>query len=138
MAREFNLRMEAQYGKDNAVDELKVETLVDSDWQALGLNERTPGFLVFVYAILNCQHTFLCGNGMERGLMFRSSKGSLYLQADDDWHLVAMRLHFDVQLESGIPAEGDAEHIIARMEACPVSRNLPPTFEVMTTVSFHS
>ena len=121
----FRLRLFCRYeDPDNSIADLEVEVLADGRWEALDLNAQTPGFLLFVYTILTCQHRYLRMNCAEKGLQLESAGGSIDLLAGEDWCVQKMHIRFDVRLKSGAPTREDVDYIVARMEQCPVSINL--------------
>lgn len=123
--REFHLRLSAQYTEpDNAVRDLGVEVLAESGWEKLELDTQTAGFLLFVYTIFTCQHLYMRTNCAERGLLLDSSAGTIDLVASEDWMIRSLEVGFRARLASGLPDPGDVPDIVARMENCPVSRNL--------------
>ena len=133
----FSLRMNATYEPpDNAIATLEVEVLADGEWTRLDLNTLTPGFLIYVYAIFTCQHTFLRTNSTERKLALKSSLGNILVEASEDWHLEKIDVQFEVTLATGEPGDDDAGYIASRMTDCPVSRNLPQNITGRTTVEF--
>lgn len=133
----FKLRMTATYRPpENEIATLEVDVLADNKWTALDLGITTPGFLVFVYSIFTCQHTFLRTNGTERELGFASSHGSIEVEASEDWFLEKIDVQFDVRLSAGEAGEDDISYIVSRMKQCPVSKNLPGGLETRTRVGF--
>jgi hypothetical protein len=121
----FRLRLFCRYeDPDNSIADLEVEVLADGRWEALHLNACTPGFLLFVYTILTCQHRYLRTNCAEKGLRLESAGGSIDLLAREDWCVQKMHIRFDIHLKSGAPTREDVDYIVARMEQCPVSINL--------------
>ena len=133
----FNLRLAATYAQpENVIDSLDVEVLVDDEWAALDLDSRTPGFLIYVYSIFTCQHTFLRSNSTERNLKLSDSRGFILVEASEDWHLEKIDVRFDATVSDGSPGGGDVDHIESRMKNCPVSRNLPENIISRTRVEF--
>ena len=133
----FKLRMAASYRPpENEIATLEVDVLADNEWAALDLGTTTPGFLVFVYSIFTCQHTYLRTNGAERNLGFASSLGSIEVEASEDWFLEKIDVQFDVRLSVGEAGEDDISYIVSRMKQCPVSKNLPGDIETHTRVGF--
>ncbi len=133
----FSLRMAATYRPpENEIATLDVDVQIDDEWTALELGATTPGFLIFVYSIFTCQHTYLRTNGAERNLNYGSSQGSIWLEASEDWLLEKIDLRFDVKLAAGDADEDDVAYIVSRMKQCPVSRNLPSDIEAHTRVGF--
>jgi hypothetical protein len=123
--RDFRLRLSCRYeDPDNSIADLKVEVLADGQWEALDLTAYTPGFLLFVYTILTCQHRYLRTNCAEKGFALASANGSIDLLAGEDWCVRKLHIRFDVRLKSGSPTREDLDHIVGRMEQCPVSKNL--------------
>ena len=133
----FNLRMRATYKPaENEIDTLDVDVLADDGWTALDFNLKTPGFLIYVYAMFTCQHLYLRTNGTERGLSFASSTGQILVEASEDWFLEKADVRFRVQLRSGAASEDNTGYIVSRMKQCPVSKNLPAGIDVNTRVEF--
>jgi hypothetical protein len=123
--RSFRLRLSCRYeDPDNSVADLNVELLADGEWETLDLGVDTPGFLLFVYTILTCQHRYLRTNCAEKGFRLESASGSIDLLASEDWSVRKLHIRFDARLISGTPSREDVEYIVARMEQCPVSKNL--------------
>ena len=55
----FQLRATFDYsGDNNGIDDIGVEISTDEGWQPLELELASPGFLIFVYSFLVCQHTY--------------------------------------------------------------------------------
>ena len=133
----FNLRMNASYSPtENEIATLNVEVLADDEWTALELNTLTPGFLIYVYSMFTCQHMYLRTNGTERNLAYASSKGSILVEASEDWFLEKVDVRFAVKLASGEANKDNTGYIVSRMKQCPVSKNLPENLEVHTSVEF--
>jgi len=66
----FQMLLHSNYIDDNNnIDQLHVEHLVDNNWQELDLNTSSPGFDIFIYAILTCQHMYFKNNAAEYGLV---------------------------------------------------------------------
>ena len=124
---DFHLRLSCHYkDPDNTIDGLDVELLTGDGWQALDLNPLSPGFLLFVYTMFHCQHTYMRLNCAERKLMLKSAGGSIDVVASEAWVVEQLHIDFSGVLKSGSPAEGDIDYIIDRMQHCPVSMNLKP------------
>ena len=133
----FNLRMIATYTPpENNIVTLNVEALIDNVWTVLDLDTRTPGFLVYVYSMFNCQHTFLRSNATERNLMLAYSQGSILVETSEDWHLEKVDVQFEVTLAGGDASQDDIDYIVERMRQCPVSKNLPQNIDSRTRVGF--
>jgi uncharacterized OsmC-like protein len=133
----FQMLLQCHYsGSKNNVDLLHVEHLVDADWQLLDLNTRTPGFDIFMYAILTCQHTYFRVNAAERGLILDSSEGLITVNANDHRSIEALHIDFTGRLNSGTVTDDSVEYIKQRMALCPVSINLKKIADSKTTLSF--
>ena len=132
----FHIRLVSTYGDDNQVRQLDVEIHENEQWQPLKLDATTPGFVVFVSSIFTCQHLFLRTNSFERGLQLASASGEIRVQADSDWLLERVEVIFDATLARGTAGREDVEYIIERMKQCPVSRNLPTSASIDTSVVF--
>ena len=133
----FHMRLAAVYSDDNRIKQLDVDIHENGQWQSLGLDATTPGFVVFVYAIFTCQHLYLRTNSSERGLEMASASGEIRVRADAEWSLQHVEVDFNVLLAKGTAGREDIEYIIARMKQCPVSRNLPASAGVDTSVVFN-
>jgi len=132
------MRLSCQYSGDkNDIAGMTVEHRVDGTWQAFDMHPQTPGFEIFVYAILNCQHMYCRVNCAERGLLLASANAEVSIRADQDWKLELMDVGIDGQLASGTPTAGDIDYIIGRMQQCPVSSNIhiPPETHTRLTLS---
>lgn len=133
--RTFQMRMLCRYeGSDNAVAALSVEHRVADQWQPLELGLRTPGFDIFVYALLTCQHMYFRVNCAERGLVLDSAEGAIEVAADDGWAMTVLAVKFSGRVSRGTPAAGDIDYIVSRMKQCPVSRNVRDVAGASTTV----
>lgn len=123
--REFHLRLSCTYrDPDNSIAGLDVEVLTEEGWQTLDLNVRTAGFLLFVYTILTCQHTYMRTNCAERGLVLDSTHATLDLVTGEDWIIHRLHTGFTGRLKSGRAADSDVAFIADRMAHCPVAGNL--------------
>lgn len=121
----FHLRLSCRYrDPDNTIETLAVEVLTGDGWQPLDLNPLSPGFLLFVYTVFHCQHTYMRVNCAERGLMLESAGGTIDVVASDEWVVEQLHIDFSGKLKSGSPGPGDIDSIIDRMRHCPVSMNL--------------
>jgi uncharacterized OsmC-like protein len=133
--RSFRLRQFCRYeDPDNSISDLEVKVLADGQWEPLDLNLHTPGFLLFAYTILTCQHRYLRANCAEKGLRMESAGGSIDLLAGEDWCVRKMHIRFDIRLKSGVPSREDVDYIVARMEECPVSKNLKAVPDARTEI----
>ena len=133
----FQMRFECRYQQPhNSVAELRVQNLEKGAWADFEPGFGQPGFLIFVYAILNCQHLYMRTNAAERGLLLDSAQGSIEVVADRDWVVQKLRVRFEGQLQAGTPAPGDVDYIVDRMQHCPVSINLKDVADSHTAVDF--
>ena len=136
--RNFSMRLKSSYeGDTNAVTSLEVEHKVGDQWQPLDLNEASPGFDIFVYAIFACQHRFFRVNCAERNLILNSAAGSIVIGADKSWNMEILKIHFSGQLGSGKVVPGDIDYIISRMKQCPVSLNIREAPDTESTVTLN-
>ncbi len=120
--RSFQMRLGCRYeDPDNTVGDLRVENLEEGEWRDLDMNTRSPGFLVFVYAVFTCQHLYFRANCAERGLMLESAEGAIDVATTEDWALTRLRVHFNGRLKSGTPSSDDIDYIVGLMKQCPVS-----------------
>lgn len=127
--RSWTLRIRCHYeGAKNSITSLDVEQRNDKgDFVPLVIGNNSPGFLIFVYSILSCQHLYMYVNAAERGVQLESMHGTFDMATTEDWMLTELRVHFDAKLRSGTPSADDIAYIEQRMNQCPVSRNLHPT-----------
>lgn len=133
----FQMQLECRYEQPhNTVAGLQVKHLVKGAWEDFELSFAQPGFLIFVYAILNCQHLYMRTNADERGLVLASATGSIDVLTDQDWVLQKLHVCFDAQLRSGTPSAGDVDYIVDRMQHCPVSVNLREVADSQTRLEF--
>ena len=135
--RRFQFRLACSYQPpDNEVKDLAVEVLVKGEWQTLDLGVHTPGFLIFCYAIVACQHLYLRINAKERGLVMESMQGLIDITAAENWIIQKREIQFDVVLASGTPSQDDMDYITERMQHCPSTINLRDTPDAVTRVNF--
>jgi len=135
----FQMLLQCQYsGTDNHIEQLHVEHLVDSDWQVLDLNTYTPGFDIFMYAILTCQHMYFRMNAAERGLIMGSSEGLITINADEHRSIKTLHVDFKGQLTSGTVTADAISFISQRMKQCPVSINLKKIMDSKISITFES
>ena len=135
----FQMLLQCQYKDDNnTVDQLHVEQLVDDEWQTFDLNLYTPGFDIFMYAILTCQHTYFRTNAEKYGLILKSSEGFVTVMADKHRSIETLNVEFNGELIKGEPTQEAVDSIVARMGLCPVSINLSDIPNNIITVKFES
>lgn len=136
--RRFQMRLYCLYQEpDNSISDLRVELFADDEWQTFDLDTGTAGFLVFVYAVFNCQHMYMRLNCAERGLLIESASGHIDIVATEDWLVTKLRVWFEGRLKSGVPTAADVDHVIDRMEHCPVSLNLRAVPDSKTTLKLN-
>lgn len=134
----FNMRLSCTYtDPDNTVASLGVELLGKDGWETFELGTGTAGFLIFVYAVFNCQHMYMRLNCAERGLMLESASGTIEMQADRDWVVRKLAIGFEGRLKSGVPAAADIDYIIERMKQCPVSTNIRDVPDSHSALELH-
>lgn len=132
----FQLRLSCQYqDPDNSIAGLEVEVLTADGWQVLDLNTGSPGFLLFVYTVFHCQHTYMRVNCAERGLSLASASGTIEVVASAEWVVQTLHIDFSGHLKSGEPSATDIDDIVDRMRHCPVSMNLKPVADSRTSLT---
>ena len=121
----FQMILRCNYtGDENDVSQLTVEHLVDGDWHELTLSTDSPGFDIFLYAILTCQHMYFKNNAAEYGLVMNSSEGFITVIANEHRSIQSLHVDFKGMLKKGIANTEIINSIAARMDLCPVSINL--------------
>ena len=123
-------------GDNNDIDQLHVEHFVEDNWQELDLNTYTPGFDIFMYAVLTCQHTYFRLNAAKYGLVLDSSEGLITVMADEHRSIETLNVEFKGKLIKGSATNDAVDSIIARMGLCPVSINLKDIPHNKITASF--
>lgn len=133
----FQMRLHCSYvDDDNAIGALTVEHRNNDDWQAIDLNFSTPGFDIFTYSILACQHMYFRINAAESGLILSSCDGLITMQTDEHRSIKALHVKFSGKLHHGEPSQKKTEYIIQRMDQCPVSINLKSIDDRKTSITF--
>ena len=137
--RSFKFRLNCSYtDPDNSIDQLVVETLIDDEWQLLDISTKSPGFQLFNYGLLSCQHLYFRTNAAERGLMMSSASAFLAIETDINWNILSMNVEFNGKLKSGSPSEDVIAYIIERMGLCPVSSNIKEVSDSQRSVTFET
>lgn len=129
----FQLRTLFDYsGDNNNIDQINAQVWSDSGWNSLEIDNSSPGFLIFVYSFLICQHTYFHANCSERGLLLDHSEVELDLRAGEDWKIQQVNVGIDAKLRGGSPNGATIDYIEARMRQCPVSVNIhePPEYQI--------
>lgn len=129
----FQLRASFCYsGENNKVDEIDAEVLTDAGWSKLEIANTSPGFLIFVYSFLICQHTYFHANCGEHGLLLDRAELELLLRAGDDWKIDKVKVAVNAVLLGGEADSTSIDYIKQRMRQCPVSINLqePPDYRI--------
>ena len=133
----FQMLLQCQYtGDKNEIEQLHVELLDSDDWKNFDLNLYTPGFDIFMYAILTCQHMYFRMNATEYGLVLESSEGLITVMADKHRSIETLNVDFKGKLKKGNATEDKVNSIAARMGLCPVSINLKNIPQNIITVTF--
>ena len=133
--RRFQLRLSCGYQEPgNAIEDLRVEQLIDGVWHPFDLHLRTAGFVLFVYAALSCQHYYFRANCAERGLVLESAVSEVDLATTEDWDLLRLHVLIRGRLVSGRATPEDIAYICGRMQQCPVSRNVREVSDSQTRV----
>ncbi len=123
--RVFRIQISAGYdGPENTIAEYAAQCEEDGQWREFVLAPDEPGFVIFVYAIANCQHLHLRIGATERGLALEEAEGLVEVVTDGDWKMKALHIRFEGRLRSGRASARDIDAIIERMGNCPVSMNL--------------
>lgn len=131
----FKLRLTASYeSPENNIAAMDTQILSENGWEPLDLDTMTPGFVIYVYAMLTCQHLFLRTNATERDLVLAASQGEILVEASEDWLLEKIDVQFNVNLAAGNANAETIEDIVSRMKQCPVSKNLPQNINIQTRV----
>lgn len=135
--RIFRMQMSCGYqAPDNMVASLQVKVFEDDEWKAFDLNAGSPGFLVFVYAVLSCQHMHMRLGCVDRGLQLVSADGDIEIVTTEDWNIIKLRVAFSAHPRVGDASAEDVDTIIQRMKNCPVSRNLTFAPQSETSLEF--
>ena len=135
----FQMLLHSSYTNDeNDIDQLHIEHLVDDNWQELDLNLSSPGFDIFTYAILTCQHMYFRNNAAEYGLVLDSSEGLITVIANEHRSIETLNVEFKGKLKKGDATKEIVDSISARMALCPVSINLKDIMNRHITASFES
>lgn len=135
--RHFHLRLNSTYqGSENKIENLTVEVFHENEWELLDLNLKSPGFLMYITALFNCQHLYMRTNSAERDLILSSTSGDMQLEASEDWEIIDVLVSFHTKLISGSPTDDDLDYITDRMRHCPVSINLPQQVDFKNSVHF--
>ncbi|MGB5178909.1 MAG: hypothetical protein WBP44_09300 [Gammaproteobacteria bacterium] len=137
--RIFKMQMSCGYQEpDNMVASLQVRVFEDGEWKAFDLNVGSPGFLVFVYAVLSCQQLHMRLGCVDRGLHLDSADGDIEIVTTEDWAITKLQVAFSALLSEGKTNEEDVAAIVQRMKNCPVSRNLTFAAHSETRLEFRS
>ena len=125
--RTFQFRLHSQpTGSEPAATTLELERLSDTgEWEPLVPALSTPGFRLYLSAMLICLHYHLVAEAREQGLPLCRVEGRFSATTADDWSLTQVSGAFQLQLEQGHDADADSVgRIRERMLNCPVLRNL--------------
>ena len=121
----FQLRAAFDYaGNDNRIEAVAAEIHSDEGWRDFELGLASPGFLIFVYAFLICQHTYFHANCTESELLLDHSDVELLLITGDDWKIERIHVGIQADLSGGKVTADTIAYIDSRMRQCPVSINL--------------
>lgn len=129
----FQLRASFRYsGEDNKIDAIDAEVLTEAGWSQLEIANTSPGFLIFVYSFLICQHTYFHANCGEHGMLLDRVGLELLLTAGDDWKIDKVKVSVNAVLRAGEADSASIDYIKQRMRQCPVSINLqePPDYRI--------
>lgn len=135
--KQFNLRLHCTYADEkNAIDTLSIEVKTDDGWEALSLDIRSPGFLLYINGLFSCQHLYMRTNSAECDVVLDSSEGEMNITINDIWQIQQAEINFAVKIKSGTVTEANHAYILERMQHCPVSSNLPQGLDVINKVVF--
>ena len=135
--RQFKFRLSARYhSAENQIADMRYENWTRDGWQSYDPENYTAGFLILLYAVLNCQHNFFRNKAAERGLQIERAEGRLEADTGEEWNLTRLHIHIDGTLASGKPTPDDIDYIVDRMMGCPVSVNVAPIPDLKTTIGF--
>lgn len=138
-SREFQIRLSCSYtDPDNTINDLTVETLLENVWQPLLIDLYAPGFQIFIYGLMSCQHRYFRVNAAERGLSLASSKAHMTIRTDMDWNINSLHVDFYGLLNKGAASQADIDYINGRMSYCPVSSNMKALTDCSRTVTFET
>ncbi|MCP9926953.1 hypothetical protein [Cyanobium sp. CH-040] len=150
--RTFRFRLQSRHAAPGSTcTDLAVQWLnPEGHWEPQELGLTMPGFRIYLISLLLCQHFYLVANARERDLHLERVTARFTVVASEDWRLRSVSGDFAIQLEAGQPYTGEQEEtgtatpgacsedglaaIAERMQACPVSRNLPSAVEKRTTL----
>ena len=134
----FKMRINCSYTDPaNNIDQLQVTHLLDNAWETLDLGIGSPGFDIFTYAILTCQHMYFRLNAAERNLVLDSSEGIITINTNEHRDIQSLHVVFVGTLKSGEADNDTIKFIQERMELCPVSVNLKNIADRNTSVIFY-
>ena len=141
--RQFQFRLQSQHqAPERTSTDLAVQWLSqEGSWEPQELSLQMPGFRIYLISLLLCQHHYLVANALELQVPLAAVEAEFSVTAAENWILKRVtgefRLLLDATAEELEPApvpERDLSYIQERMQACPVSRNLPDGVEKFTTV----
>jgi len=133
----FQMLLQCQYtGEKNTVEKLHVEQLVDDEWKDFKLDTYSPGFDVFIYAILSCQHMFFRNNATEYGLSMASAEALITIVTDDHRSIESLHSEFTGKLKNGTADIEKVKSITARVGLCPATINLKEIADKNIEVNF--
>lgn len=125
--RTFQFRLHSQpTGSEPAATSLHLERLSETEeWEPLVPALSTPGFRLYLSAMLICLHYHLVAEAREQGLPLCGVEGRFSATTADDWSLTHVSAAFQLQLAQGHDAGTESvARIRERMLNCPVLRNL--------------
>ena len=135
--RTFQFRLHSQpTGSEPAATSLQLERLSETaEWEPLVPALSTPGFRLYLSAMLICLHYHLVAEAREQGLPLCGVEGRFSATTADDWSLTQVSGAFQLKLAQGRDAGTEiVARIRERMLNCPVLRNLdasvPRTLEL--------
>ncbi len=131
------MRLSCGYtGNENDVTGLEVEHSNEGAWEVFEPGLNAPGFLIFVYAILHCQHRLFRVTAAKQRLQLDSASGSINVTTGADWKIKTLRIEFEGRLLAGEARQEDVDVMTSAMKGCPVSVNLREGTEATSSISF--
>jgi len=112
---------------------------VDGAWQQFTLNNQTKGYLIFIYAILKCQHFSILVNLLYNKIDIIKLTTDFNIEISKDWKLVTGTIEFDVKTNTNkVLQPGSISSMLKLASGCPVSRNVLHHQIIHASIQFHN
>ena len=135
--RVTRMRLHSRYaGPENAIKELSAEQFLGGAWEPFELTIRSPGFDVYTYSALTCQHTYFRSNCAEKGLLLNTATAEIAITLADNWKMLGTRVEISAKLKSGTETQEINDYVLGRMRHCPVSINTCPAENDLAIIHF--